>query len=193
MPHIWRIRHQNTSPHTLPKSSADLQNDSEYRSDQGDQIGEKFTLITHDEFDKLGISPEYQQIKNNPSYQTVNSLKTYGLWVSNRDQAQPPSFPILKNEKQEPVEKFERFSPTGHERTMIQSAAFLVELPPSPQDKIVEMTPHDYDVWHFFGGLLSKGKKNDHVFHNACLEEIVRYYQDGRKRANTAALTKVKV
>jgi hypothetical protein len=36
----------------------------EYRSGQGDPIGEKFTLITHDEFDKFRISLEYRQIKN---------------------------------------------------------------------------------------------------------------------------------
>lgn len=32
---------------------------------------------------------------------------------------------------------------------------------------------HECDVWYFFGATMSKGKKNDHVFHNACLEEIV--------------------
>jgi hypothetical protein len=35
---------------------------------------------------------------------------------------------------------------------------------------------HDCDVWHFFDETISKGKKNDHMFHNACLEEIVNYY-----------------
>jgi len=36
---------------------------------------------------------------------------------------------------------------------------------------------YDCDVWHFFGDTISKGKKNDHVFHNACLDEITGYYQ----------------
>jgi hypothetical protein len=31
---------------------------------QGDPIGEKFTLITHDEFNKFQIGPEYRQIRN---------------------------------------------------------------------------------------------------------------------------------
>lgn len=42
-----------------------------------------------------------------------------------------------------------------------------------PQKKIV----NDCDVYHFFGNTISKGKKNDHVFHNACLEAIVKRYQ----------------
>jgi hypothetical protein len=28
------------------------------------------------------------------------------------------------------------------------------------------------DVWYFFGDTISKGKKNDHIFHNACLKDI---------------------
>ena len=36
---------------------------------------------------------------------------------------------------------------------------------------------HECDVWHFFGDSMSKGKKNDHVFHNACLKHIVEYYK----------------
>jgi hypothetical protein len=39
----------------------------------------------------------------------------------------------------------------------------------------------------------SKRKKNDHEFHNACLEEIVCYYQLHRKQSKKAALTNVKV
>jgi hypothetical protein len=43
---------------------------------------------------------------------------------------------------------------------------------------------HDCDVLHFFGGSLS----NDYVFHNASLEEIVRYYQNRRKLSKEATL-----
>jgi hypothetical protein len=44
---------------------------------------------------------------------------------------------------------------------------------------------NDCDVWHFFGDTISKGKKNDHIFHNACLKEIVesckrQFQRDGR-------------
>jgi hypothetical protein len=37
------------------------------------------------------------------------------------------------------------------------------------------------DVWFFFGPSMSKGKKNDHVFHNACFEHITAWYQKNRK------------
>jgi hypothetical protein len=52
---------------------------------------------------------------------------------------------------------------------------------------------HACDVWHFFGSSLSRSKKNDHVFYNACLEEIVRYYQGRRKLSKKATLTNVNV
>jgi hypothetical protein len=42
---------------------------------------------------------------------------------------------------------------------------------------------HECDVWHYFGDTISKGKKNDHVFHNACLVDIVAYYQRTFKQA----------
>jgi hypothetical protein len=34
---------------------------------------------------------------------------------------------------------------------------------------------NDCDVFHYFGDAKSKGKKNDHVFHNTCLLDIVQY------------------
>ena len=35
---------------------------------------------------------------------------------------------------------------------------------------------NECDKWIFFGDTLSKGKKNDHVFHNACLTYIIKHY-----------------
>jgi hypothetical protein len=39
-----------------------------------------------------------------------------------------------------------------------------------------EVMVNECDKWIFFGDTLSKGKKNDHVFHNACLTYIIRHY-----------------
>ena len=39
------------------------------------------------------------------------------------------------------------------------------------------------DKWIVFGDTLSKGKKNDHVFHNTCLAYLRKYYDDERERA----------
>ena len=39
---------------------------------------------------------------------------------------------------------------------------------------------NDCDIWIFFGDTLSKGKKNDHIFHNACTTHIINYYDAGR-------------
>jgi hypothetical protein len=36
---------------------------------------------------------------------------------------------------------------------------------------------NDCDVFHYFGDTISKGKKNDWIFHNACLEDIVKHYK----------------
>jgi hypothetical protein len=33
------------------------------------------------------------------------------------------------------------------------------------------------DVWYFFGNTISKGKKNDHIFHSGCLKEIIETYK----------------
>lgn len=43
---------------------------------------------------------------------------------------------------------------------------------------------HECDVWHFFGESMSKGKKNDHVFHNSCLDQILSHYQETFKMNN---------
>ena len=42
---------------------------------------------------------------------------------------------------------------------------------------------NDCDKWIFFGDTISKGKKNDHVFHNTCLDYVVDYYDGERERA----------
>ena len=34
----------------------------------------------------------------------------------------------------------------------------------------------DCDVWHIFGNAENKDTKNDHVFHHACLDYIIKYY-----------------
>jgi len=36
-------------------------------------------------------------------------------------------------------------------------------------DKVV----HDADYWHFFGSTESSGKKNDHLFHNAAVNDVI--------------------
>ncbi len=36
---------------------------------------------------------------------------------------------------------------------------------------------NDCDVWYLFGDSKSKGKKNDHVFHNACLDHLLEHYK----------------
>ena len=33
---------------------------------------------------------------------------------------------------------------------------------------------------YFFGDTYSKGKKNDHVFHNACVTYIIKHYDEIR-------------
>ena len=50
---------------------------------------------------------------------------------------------------------------------------------------------NECDVWYFFGESMSKGKKNDHVFHNACLKEIVRYYKRRFKREKKGPIRRV--
>ena len=42
---------------------------------------------------------------------------------------------------------------------------------------------NDCERWIFFGDTLSKGKKNDHIFHNACTNHIIKYYDDERVEA----------
>jgi hypothetical protein len=39
--------------------------------------------------------------------------------------------------------------------------------------KAVTVRLHEHDIWNFFHDTISKGKKNDHVFHNAHLEDTV--------------------
>ena len=45
-----------------------------------------------------------------------------------------------------------------------------------------ERIVNDCDRWVFFGDTMSKGKKNDHIFHNACTTHIINYYD--RKSRN---------
>jgi hypothetical protein len=40
-----------------------------------------------------------------------------------------------------------------------------------------KVTISNVDVVHFFAETFEKGKKNDHVMHNACLDEIIRKYR----------------
>ena len=43
-----------------------------------------------------------------------------------------------------------------------------------------ETIVNDCDRWIFFGDTLSKGKKNDHIFHNACMTHIIKFYDNER-------------
>ena len=47
---------------------------------------------------------------------------------------------------------------------------------------------NDCEKWIFFGDTMSKGKKNDHVFHNACQTYLIRYYDTIRINANKAPI-----
>jgi hypothetical protein len=35
---------------------------------------------------------------------------------------------------------------------------------------------NECDEFHYFGDTISKGKKNDHIFHNACLLDVIKHY-----------------
>jgi hypothetical protein len=70
----------------------------------------------------------------------------------------------------------------------------------SPRDVTVNKEGRDVtvrlnecDVWHFFGDTISKGKKNDHVFHNTCLEEVVNHYKKKFKKEKNIVLNHVKL
>ena len=39
---------------------------------------------------------------------------------------------------------------------------------------------NDCDRWIFFGDMLTKGKKNDHILHNACTTHNINYDDAGR-------------
>jgi hypothetical protein len=58
-------------------------------------------------------------------------------------------------------------------------------------DKEIIARVHECDVWHHFGDTISKGKKNDHVFHNACLVDIVDYYRRTFKRDNKPTIDEI--
>ena len=47
---------------------------------------------------------------------------------------------------------------------------------------------NDCDKWIWFGDTMSKGKKNDHVFHNACLEHILAFYDKERSDKNLPSI-----
>ena len=40
----------------------------------------------------------------------------------------------------------------------------------------------------FWGDTISKGKKNDRVFHNACLEHVINFYDKERSDENLPAI-----
>ena len=44
-----------------------------------------------------------------------------------------------------------------------------------------ETVLNNYDKWIIFGDTLSKGKKKDHVFHNACLTYLIDFYDKERQ------------
>jgi len=48
----------------------------------------------------------------------------------------------------------------------------------------------DTDRWVFFGESMSKGKKNDHVFHSACLDYLIKFYA---KKREEEGLPEIKV
>ena len=47
-----------------------------------------------------------------------------------------------------------------------------------------ETIVNECDKWIIFGDTYSKGKKNDHVFHNACLTYLIKYYDEIRATDN---------
>ena len=47
-----------------------------------------------------------------------------------------------------------------------------------------ETIVNECDKWIIFGDTYSKGKKNDHVFHNACLTYLIKYYDGIRAKDN---------
>ena len=49
----------------------------------------------------------------------------------------------------------------------------------------------DCDKWVFFGASMSKGKKNDHVYHNACLDHIISYYDKERQKITYLQLKQI--
>ena len=44
-----------------------------------------------------------------------------------------------------------------------------------------EMITNECDKWIVFGDTMAKGKKNDHVFHNACIAHLISYYDKERE------------
>jgi hypothetical protein len=52
---------------------------------------------------------------------------------------------------------------------------------------------NDCDAWCFFGDTFSKGKKNDHIFHNAFLKDIIESHKRQFPRDGGSVLNKAKV
>ena len=46
----------------------------------------------------------------------------------------------------------------------------------------------DTNKWAFFGCTLSRGKKNNHVFHEACLTHIIKYYDSNQIKEGKQAI-----
>lgn len=44
-----------------------------------------------------------------------------------------------------------------------------------------EMIANDCDRWVFFGDTMSKGKKNDHIFHQSCCTYVIKHYDSMRE------------
>ena len=51
-----------------------------------------------------------------------------------------------------------------------------------------EIIVSDCEKWIFFGDTISAGKKNDHVFHNACQTNIIKYYDKQRLDSGLTAI-----
>ena len=52
-----------------------------------------------------------------------------------------------------------------------------------------ETMTNDCDKWIVFGDTLTKGGKNDHVFHNATLTHLINFYDSERKIDNNVVHT----
>ena len=44
------------------------------------------------------------------------------------------------------------------------------------------------DKWAFFGSTQTRGKKNDHVYHNACLKYLIKFYDHKRVKVGKAPI-----
>ena len=50
------------------------------------------------------------------------------------------------------------------------------------KERMDETIINDCDKWIVFGDTLSKGKKNENVFHNVCLSHLINFYDKEREQ-----------